>query len=265
MYTCNHCKNKFKNIPYVAYPNKKKYCSLNCMPDSAIDRPYSFQYANLIDCLRDIEIRIDNIVSLDDRIELENEVTDISSSYTLEAYGDDEGLFYKQQIIKLLPTIDELYDKIHNIFRERKLRLRLATVITWDSVIQLFGKDLSEMIFSYFESRMSGIAYQNLYDTLSEYSIDLGYFKDKLYVNTLAEAENIKNIYMESLNYFKSLFTEQQLNELDCYDNFVAIKNLAYCVVCHEWENEADFSFDEELGLYKCNQWYNCYDYENYY
>lgn len=48
------------------------------------------------------------------------------------------------------------------------------------------------MIFRYFESKIENISYENLYDTDPH---DLGCFKNKLSVNTPAEAENIKVIY----------------------------------------------------------------------
>ncbi|HEY8889066.1 MAG TPA: hypothetical protein VIM70_02240 [Clostridium sp.] len=49
-------------------------------------------------------------------IELENEIEELSISYTIEIYGDYEGLFYKRQIGHLLETLNELYNKVHNIF-----------------------------------------------------------------------------------------------------------------------------------------------------
>ena len=81
MYTCNHCKKKFKNEPYIC-SNNKKYCSFECVPESTIDKPYSFQYFNLMDGIRDIELDIENIKTLDDRIDLENKIEELSTSYT---------------------------------------------------------------------------------------------------------------------------------------------------------------------------------------
>ena len=115
MYTCNHCKIKFKNEPYLC-SNNKQYCSFQCVPESTIDKPYSFEYFNFMDGIRDIEADIENIKTLYDRIELEDKIEELSISYTLEVYGDSEGLFYKRQIALLLETLNELYDKVHNIF-----------------------------------------------------------------------------------------------------------------------------------------------------
>ncbi|MBZ9685685.1 hypothetical protein G9F72_004875 [Clostridium estertheticum] len=58
MYTCNHCNKKLKNVPYMC-SNNKKYCSFECVPDSTIDKPYSFQYFNLMDRIRAPEIITD--------------------------------------------------------------------------------------------------------------------------------------------------------------------------------------------------------------
>lgn len=46
MYTCTHCKNKFKNKPLIG-SNNKKYCSIRCIPDSLIDEAYSSEYFKL--------------------------------------------------------------------------------------------------------------------------------------------------------------------------------------------------------------------------
>ena len=56
--------------------NNKKYCSYECVPESTIE----------------------NIKTLEDRIDLENEIEELSTSYAIKIYGDSEGLFYKRQI-----------------------------------------------------------------------------------------------------------------------------------------------------------------------
>jgi len=49
--------------------------------------------------------------------------------------------FYKREILLLLKPLDELYNRIHNILMERKIQLRLAVVIYWDSLMQLFCEE----------------------------------------------------------------------------------------------------------------------------
>jgi hypothetical protein len=117
MYTCNHCKKKLKNEPYMC-SNNKKYCSFECIPESGIDQPYSFQYFILMDRIRDIGVDIENIKSLEDRIDLEDEIEELSTSYTLEIYGDSEGLFYKRQIGLLLETKKQLAEMNVEVTRE---------------------------------------------------------------------------------------------------------------------------------------------------
>jgi len=266
MYTCNHCKKKFTNEPFIC-SNKRKYCSMECIPDSVMDKPYSFQYFNLVENIRDIKSRISNIERLDDRIDLENEVTDLHTSYIIDMWGDDEGLYYKRQILILLPTLDTFYDNIHNIFMQRKIQLRRATIICWDYLLQTIGKEIYDMIFSYFQSEMESVPYENVYSYYisSDRCKELGCFKDKLCVSTLKQAKAIKNIYYKSFNHFKSLLTQKQLETLSDSDDCVYIHTLAYCVVCNEWEDWDDFSFDKNLNLYKCGQWNDCRKYDDYY
>jgi len=66
--------------------NNKKYCTFECVPESAIDKPYSYEYFNLMDGIIDIELNINKINTLYDRVELENEIEELSISYTIEIY-----------------------------------------------------------------------------------------------------------------------------------------------------------------------------------
>lgn len=266
MYICNHCKNKFKNQPFIG-SNNKKYCSRNCIPNSVIDEPYSFEYFNLIEIINDIESRISGIKDIDDKFDLENEVNDLSSSYIIDMFGDDEGFFYKRQIYIELRTLDKLYDKIHNIFMERKVRLRRAVIIYWDELLSIVGNDIYNMILKCFQEKLKGITYEIL-DFLCPVptsSTEIGYHTDKLHVKTLRQAQNIKKIYYESFNQFKPNLTDKQLNYLSWSNDCIAIETLAYCVVCKDWESWDDFSFDKNLNLYKCGQWSDCYKYDDYY
>lgn len=146
MYTCQHCKQKFNNVPYLCCTNGRKYCSLQCFPDSGIDDPYSSMYFNLIETIRDIDSRISGIVLLEGRIELENEVNELATSSFLETYGDNEGLFYKVQIEYLISTLDDLYDKIHDLFMKRKPQLKHGVEIYPDELQQIVGEEATALV-----------------------------------------------------------------------------------------------------------------------
>ena len=76
-----------------------------------------------MDNINGIEEAIHDIVNRVDRLDLERELEELITYYSLEIYGDDEGLFYKRQIGITLLTLDKLYDKIHNVFKDRKIKL----------------------------------------------------------------------------------------------------------------------------------------------
>ena len=162
MYTCNNCKKKSTNIPYIC-SNNKKYCSYECVPDSTIDQPFSFQYFNLMDGIRDFELDIDNIKTLEDRIELENEIEELSTSYTIEIYGDSEGLFYKHQIALVLETLDELYNKVHNIFMETKYTSMPSIIIDWENLKRIIGEKSASRIFEIFKDKLDKFIFNNVY------------------------------------------------------------------------------------------------------
>lgn len=266
MYTCTHCKNKFKNQPFIG-SNNKKYCSRKCIPNSVMDEPYSFEYFNLIESINDIESRISGIKDIDDRFELENEVNNLSTSYIADMFGDNERLFYKRQIYIQLKSLDKLYDKIHNIFIERKVKLRRAVIIYWDDLLSIVGNEIYSMILKCFQEKMKDITYEILDFLYADptSNTEIGDHTNKLHVKTLRQAQNIKKIYYKSVNQFKSKLSNKQLDSLSSANDCIDIQNFAYCVVCKDWESWDDFSFDEKLNVYRCGIWMDCSKYEGYY
>lgn len=266
MYTCTHCKNKLKSQPFIG-SNNKKYCSRKCIPNSVMDEPYSFEYFNLIESINDIESRISGIKDIDGRLELENEINDLSTSYIADMFGDDEGLFYKRQIYIQLKSLDKLYDKIHNIFMERKAQLRRAVIIYWDDLLSIVGNEIYSMILKCFQEQMKSVSYENLHYSCidSKNTNELGCSMDKLYVKTLSQTKHIKKTYYKIFNQYKSKLTNKQLDSLSSANNCIDIENLTYCVVCKEWEPFDNFFFDENLNVYRCGIWMDCSKYEDYY
>jgi hypothetical protein len=268
MYTCSHCKKKFMNEPYICYPNKKKYCSLECIPDSAIDKPYSFEYFTLIESIRDIQSRIDSIATLDNRIDLEDDVNELYRTYALEIYGDDEGLFYKKHIAIMLSTLDKLYDKIHNIFMERKYESSPAVIIYWEDLINILGKDTARQFFDIFKGEIENFIFENVYFIWSDYkckTIDFNNYEDKLKFATINDAEEVQQLFLGCLNLFRPEFTEKQLEELDNYSQCITVDTLYNCVACGEWELWERFHFYDNLKLYKCDEHCACDEYDHLY
>ena len=268
MYKCSHCKKEFINKPYICYPNKKKYCSLQCIPDSAMDKPYSFQYFNLIDSIRDIESRIENIKTLEDRINLENDVNDLSYTYTLEIYGEELSLFYNRQISILLPILEELYDRIHNIFMNRKYESSPAVIICWENLINILGREVASLVFDYFKEDIENFIFENGYYLNSPYkykTIDFDNYEDMLKFPIVSDTKEVHRLFLDCLNIFRPEFTEKQLEEMDTYSQCIEIDTLYYCVVCKHWELWEHFSFYENLKLYKCDEHCGCEEYDNLY
>lgn len=260
MYTCNHCKKKFTNQPFKC-SNKRNYCSRECMPDSVMDKPYSFQYFNLVESIRDIESRINDIKYLENRIDLENEVNNLSNCYTIDMFGDDEGLYYKKQILMLLSTSDKLYDKIHNIFMERKYHSSPAVIIYWENLKNILGYDNSRLIFDDFKEKVENFVFENVYFIWSDYVckvVDFDNYEDKLKFGTVSDAKEVEELFLECLNEYKSEFTEEQLENLDIYSNCIKVDTLYRCVVCKQWELWECFVFYDDLNLYKCDEHCSC-------
>lgn len=267
MYTCNHCKKKFNNEPYNC-SNKKKYCSFECIPQSGIDKPYSYQYFNLMGGIREIEFDIKNIKTLDDRIDLENKVEELSISYTLEIYGDYEGLFYKRQIGLLLKVLDELYTRVHLIFSETKYDSSPAVIINWDDLKRIIGLENATLIFDVFKDKIETFIFENVYLVWSDYkcrTIDFHNYEDKLRFATISDATEVGELFNSCFNECSLGLTDKQLGELDNYTNCIDINTLHRCVVCRQWELWERFTYYDNLKLYKCDEHCGCFEYDHLY
>jgi hypothetical protein len=260
MYTCNHCKNKFTNQPFKC-SNRRNYCSRKCIPESVMDKPYSFEYFNLVENICDIESRINDIKSLKNRIDLENEINDLNNSYTINMLGDDEGLYYKKQTLMLLPTLDKLYDKIHNIFVGKKYDSTPAVIIYWHDLKNILGYNNAKLIYNNFKEKIENFVFENVYFTRSGYVCKIVNFnnsEDKIKFSTITDARRVEGLFSECLNEYISRLTEEQLNSLGCYANCIEINILYHCVVCEHWELCESFKFYDDLNLYKCDKHHSC-------
>lgn len=265
MYTCNHCKKKFNNQPFKC-SNKRNYCSQECIPDSVMDKPYSFQYFNLVESLRNIESKIRDIKNLENRIDLENEVNDLRNSYTIDMWGDDEGVYYKKQILMLLSTLDKLYGKIHNIFMERKYDSSPSVIIYWEDLKNIFGYDNAKLIFDNFKEKVENFVFENVYLISSDYVckvVNFDNYEDKLKFGTISDAKEVEDLFLKCLNEYKPGLTEEQINDLNCYENCIEVNTLYCCVVCEQWELWECFSFYDDLNLYKCDEHCSCVECDN--
>jgi hypothetical protein len=265
MYTCNHCKNKFYNEPYISCTNSKKYCCLKCLPENGIDKPYSFEYFNLIDSLREISPRVYHIKTLEDRLGLERDVNELHQSYSILIYGDNEGLFYKKQIAILLSTLNELYSKIHNIFINHKYIIKPSIIIYCEELINLVGEETFFLSLNKFKEVTRHIPFENIDNPDPVKDTYLGFYRIKLCTDSLNSAKQLKKIFNKCLNNFGNNLTQEQLEELKENDYHVTTANLYQCVVCREWEMWEDYSFNKSLKVYQCNSWSKCCEYDDYY
>jgi len=262
MYTCSHCKRKFNDVPYVCCTNSKKYCSLECFPERGMDRPYCFEYLNLIEGIRDIESRINDIEFIEDRIELENDVSELTLDYIRETYGDNEGLYYKIQIEHLISTLDDLYDKIHDVLIQRKPTQKHGVIIDQVELERIVGEEILGSALDELGDRISYSLFENLFNAepTDRFDNEFG-CSIKLSFPTLKESKEVKRFFEKTINKYSKQLTEEQIEILN-ESSYIFLVNFWQCPVCHEWEDSVDFTFDNNLNSLKCNQWSKCFDFE---
>lgn len=254
MYTCNHCKKKFNNKPFIC-SNNKKYCCLKCTPDSEMNKPYAFQYFNLIESIQNIELSIMEIKYLYDRTNLEDELNDLQTTYIIDMWGENESLYYKRQIQKTILSFDDIYQDINNIFITRKTVLRSAVVIYWYDLQTIIGKKLTKFILDSFIEDIR-LHYNGVFENVSPGawpSYQIGEHIDRLCVNTLDNAIEIRRIFYKYLVTNKKLMTKKQRKQLSIESLCIRIKELCYCVNCGFWEDSEEFAINEELNIYQCS------------
>jgi hypothetical protein len=222
-------------------------------------------YFNLIETIRDIDSRISGIVLLEDRIELENEVNELAISSFLETYGDNEGLFYKVQIEYLISTLDDLYDKIHDLFMKRKPQLKHGVEIDRDELERIVGKEILATALVELEENLKYSSFENLYweAPTIDFNIEIG--RIKLAFSTVGECKEIERLFKKSINKNRSQLSKKQLEDLKDDNYHIYVVNFHQCPVCREWEDHKDFALDYNLNLFKCNQWGDCDEYDDYY
>ena len=121
----------------------------------------------------------------------------------LEIYGDSEGLFYKRQIGLLLETLDELYNKVHNIFMETKYDSMPFVIINWEDLKRIIGEENAKLIFDIFKDKLDKFIFDNVYFTWSDYkykTIDFSYYEDKLKFATMRDAKIVGKLYRDNFN-----------------------------------------------------------------
>jgi len=230
-----------------------------------MDKPYCFQYSNLIESIRDIESRINDIVTLEDRIDLENEVNDLSTSSILETYGDSEGLFYKEQMGYHISTLDDLYYKIHDLFMKRKPPLRPGLIIYHEELKTIVGNEIYSSVLSELGENIKYSSFENLYWETPTTDFDIEAVRIKLAFSTIDESKEIARLFKKSINKYKNQLTKKQLADLKGDNYNIYFLKYCKCPVCHEWEDIVDFTLNYSLNLFKCNQRWECDEYDDYY
>ena len=100
----------------------------------------------------------------------------------LEIYGDYEGLFYKRQIGHLLDTLNELYDKVHNIFMETKYDSMPFVIIYWEELRRIIGEENANLIFDIFKDELDKFIFDNVYFMWPDYkckTVDFTYYEEQ--------------------------------------------------------------------------------------
>ncbi|MCM3623685.1 hypothetical protein M4D70_15735 [Brevibacillus borstelensis] len=97
MVVCSRCNTEIAGEPYRSISNEGQYCSEECLPESAFDHPYSYEYIKLLSLYRHFQERKQKVDSFEERVDLENEMDLVIEEYKSLFFGDSEGSFYKSK------------------------------------------------------------------------------------------------------------------------------------------------------------------------
>lgn len=259
MPNCTRCNKEITQEPYYSITNEKPYCSENCLPDRAFDQLYSFEYMKLVSSYRYFESQKYYIDNFKDRVNLENEIDETIEEYKTYYLSDSENNFYKSQIIRLYENLNNLYDEVNNflINTESESFVYYGITIAWDDLRQALEETKLHEIFYQLNQGLKNnkMNFRNLSSfAFNENKIQVENFKDVICVETEEEQKVIICILMEVIKKIEPSLIYDEISFVD-YIHSGKIKN---CPVCLHWEDESEFSFDEELNVYACFQWDAC-------
>ena len=262
-YTCHACGIEFTEYPFVG--NGVFYCSEECFPYDEMDELYLFEYVGLVSNYRYFEELKGKVKTFEDRIDLENEMDEVIEEYKSLYFGDSEGCYYKGLIIGLFEKLLKLYDEVHEILLKlhAKSEPYYAVSIYWDEIKPIIGQELTVTIFQDIVQGMNeaGLIFENIsWATLKKDEMSFENYKDVVAFQSKDEKNNFYQLFLRVMDKnsnkfpltFTSVYSEGE------FSNFVFDSKFRFCHVCEHWEDEDDFSFDEERNAFVCNQWDSC-------
>jgi len=257
MFTCTKCRKIITQEPYYSITDRKTYCSQKCIPDDAFDQLYSFEYVNLVSSYRYFESEKYNLETIEERIQIENEMDEVIEDYKSYYLSDLENSYYKSQIIRLYEKLLILYEEIHDILKNKRPFVYYDVTIYWAELKLFIDKEILQKIFKDLIQclEQSKIEFRNLsYDANNEFELSLMNYKDIICVETKSEQKTIIKILMDIFaKYYTSLIYDEETFTDHIYNGTVKL-----CPVCLHWEDESDFEFDEDLNVEACKQWDSC-------
>jgi hypothetical protein len=148
---------------------------------------------------------------------------------------------------------------------KRKPQLKPGVFIDRYELDWIVGKEILVSALNELEEKLKHSSLQNLYweKPTANFNIEIGYIK--LVFPTIEESKKIARFFKKSINKYRSRLTKMQIENLKNNDYFIYVIKFCQCPVCREWEDYEGFTFNHSLNLFKCNQWEDCDNYDDYY
>lgn len=249
----------------MSITDSKPYCSLDCFPDEALDRLYSFEYTKLVDAYRDFVNEMSYISNYEKRIELENDVDSVLEEYkSIRYFQDTEDSFYKGEIFTLYDKLLSLADEIHNVLLKAN-EIDDATILFWSSIFldtdmsNEYATKISNEILE--NLKVEGILFLNRKNrTFSPYNkaININNYKDILCTVNKEEQKKLHSICINvfqrntknNVDIYNKLFDGEEESDSSLY---IYSCKVQLCPVCEDWEEEEEFSFNGDKNISVCD------------
>ncbi|AEF93536.1 hypothetical protein Desca_0649 [Desulfotomaculum nigrificans CO-1-SRB] len=235
MNKCKKCKKVFEEEPFYSITDYNTYCSMDCLPDEALEHPYSFEYFQLVDIVRDIEDSVKNLSNYYERDELLDDIDLAIVQHTDIYLNEGEGTFYGTHAMALIKKLMDIFETT----REWQLDIKKPAIkISWYELPDQVVKDILEEL-RIFEC---------------DFNINSGYFDTAITQIIFFEDEGTRNICYESVLGVAKKFMQDYDNDPADYISLITAK---YCEGCLWYEDETEFEYHDEVNLYVCQSCIN--------
>jgi hypothetical protein len=248
MNKCTRCRKSFNVQPIIASHNDRMYCSLQCLPQKALEQDYSYQYFQFVEAIQSIQKEWGKLLT--------NARQDLSAEEIKDIYWKKSFFEWKRELINnidnlvesnlefLSPDYENYPYKYYGFNSMKTLHDLKQQIIEWQWDVRK-----PSVYVSWYE--MPKEICEEIIRQLEEY--------EGIYIlNDSIDFEVSQNLIFDDLECrdecFSDIMSKEKLSKNKDY--FIA-NEVRFCEGCGWFEDPDDFTYDEKVDLFLCQSYHD--------